>query len=236
LELRYRRPAPIVLITRHEFTPPQLIGSSSLCEAYWQVVLPGDRQVVRSPLQLVAVDPLQWLEVFWGRHPTKAQTELETWVSATAQLAPSKSQNVYLYSGLSPVASIEVLTAPRWLIVLGASGALLALAGAWLYVPAMRRGWIGVLLAFALAGLAVAYPGAAVLLGQAAVLGVVLVAIALLLRQRLSQPLPRSAHFGGSTNMRMRSSLRTDSYLSPSLGTTGSGTPTAPLAMPEVER
>ena len=113
LELRYRRPAPVGLVARHEFTPPQLVGTSALSEVYWQVVLPGDRHVVRTPGQLVPVDAWQWLEVFWGRPTTKTQAEMEEWAGASSQLGPSSAQNAYLFSGLAPVASIEMLTAPR---------------------------------------------------------------------------------------------------------------------------
>jgi hypothetical protein len=246
LELRYRRPAPLGLIARHEFTPPQLVGSSALSEVYWQVVLPGDRHVVQAPAALVPVEPWQWLEVFAGRHAAKLQSEMEEWAGATNQLAPTEAQNAYLYSGLAPVASIEMLTAPRWLVVLAASGAVLAVVSLWMYVPSVRRGWLGILLAAVVAGLAVAYPAPAVLLGQAAALGVILAGVSMWLQRRLARPVPRPTTTSGSTNLRMRSSLRTDSYLSPSLGaassgnassgTTGSGTPTMPLAVPEVDR
>ncbi len=237
LELRYRRPAPVGLVTRHWFTPPQLVGTSALSEVYWQVVLPGDRHVVRTPGQLVPVDTWQWFEVFWGRTATMTQAELETWVGTTSQLGPSATHNAYLYSGLAPMASIEMFTAPRWLFVLVASGAVLAVVSMWMYVPMVRRGWIGILLAVIVASLAVAYPGPAVLVGQAAVLGVILAAVALVLRRWMS---PRTIALplatSGSTNLRMRSSLRTDSYPTPSLVHSSSGTPTAPLAVPEVDR
>ncbi len=236
LELRYRRPAPLGLVTQHEFTPPQLVGASALSEIYWQVVLPGERHIVRSPSQLVPVDPRQWFEVFMGRRPAKSQADMEAWVEATSQLAPAEAQNVYLFSGLSPSSSIKIITVPRWLIVLGASALVLALASAWIYVPAMQRGWVGVLGAAWVAGLALAYPGPAILLGQAAVVGLILAGLAVLLHYWLARSAPKPLAAGGSTNMRMRSPLRTDSYLTPSLGITGSGTPTVPIAVPEVDR
>lgn len=106
-----------------------------------------------------------------------------------------------------------------------------------MYVPIVRRGWIGVLMAVIVAALAVAYPAPAVLVGQAAVLGVILGAVAVVLRRwatpRTLVPPPAST---GSTNLRIRSSLRTDSYLTPPLSTSTSGTPTTPLAVPEVDR
>ncbi|MGD9632452.1 MAG: hypothetical protein AB7U97_04170, partial [Pirellulales bacterium] len=212
LELRYRRPAPAGLITRLSLTPPQLVGGSGLCDVLWHVVLPGDRHIVSTPDTMSAVESAQWLEVVLGRTATKAQVELEKWVGAAAQPSPTASQNAYLYSGLAPV-SINLITAPRWLIVLAASGAMLALASAWMYLPAVRRPWIAIALAGAIAGLAFAFPTQAVLAGQAAILGLALSAVALLLRrwsgeQTIVAPQPATT---GSTHLRLRSSLRTDS-------------------------
>ena len=76
----------------------------------------------------------------------------------------------------------------------------------------------------------------AVLVGQASVLGVILGAVALVLRRTTVRTVPRPPATTGSTNLRMRSSLRTDSYLAPSPGLSGSGTPTTPLTVPEVDR
>lgn len=237
LELRYRRPAEVGLLTRHAFTPPQLVGSSTLSEVYWQVVLPGDRHIIQTPDQLAPVDPRQWLEVFSGRQATRPQAELESWVGATSQLGPSAAENAYLFSGLAPMASIELLIAPRWLIVLVASGAMLAVASLWMYVPIVRRGWIVIFLAAVVAALAVAYPAPAVLLGQASVLGVILAAFALALRRwTTSRTVLQSPPTAGSTNVRLRPSLHTDSYLTTPLATSTSSTPTAPLVAPEVDR
>ena len=238
LELRYRRPAPIGLLTRHTLTPPQLVGTSTLSEVYWQIVLPGDRHIIQTPAQLIPVDPRQWLEVFWGRAATRPQSDLETWAGASHQLGPTTTQNAYLYSGLSPASSIELVTAPRWLIVLVASSAVLAISSLWIYVPLVRRGWIAILMAAIVAGLAISYPEAAVLIGQASVLGIVFAAVALALRRwTSSRAVPRPPATTGSTNIRMRSSLRTDSYLAPPLAHSTSGTPTAPIAvLPETDR
>jgi hypothetical protein len=186
---------------------------------------------------LVSVDTWQWLEVFWGRRPAKAQAEIEAWVGATGQLAPSAAQNEYLYSGLAPVASIEVLTAPRWLVVLVVSGTVLGLVSLWIYLPLLQKGWVGIVTAALVVGLAVAYPAPAVLVGQASVLGVVLAAIAIVLRQLL-----RGRDFGTPTTtsssiLRVRSSYRPDPVATPPVTTpSASGTPTIPLTVPEADR
>ena len=236
LELRYRRPAPEGLLTRYEFTPPQLVGAATLSEVYWQIVLPGDRHIVQAAGQLAPVDPRQWLEVFAGRLATMSQAELESWVGATSQMQPASAQNTYLFSGLAPVASIDLLTAPRWLIVLVASGAVLMAVSLWIYVPRLHRGWIVMLAALVLAALAVAYPGLALLVGQAAVLGVALGTIALLLqRWTASRTVATPPPATGSTHLRSRPTPRTDSYLIPSLSASSNAT-TAPLPVPELDR
>ena len=111
---------------------------------YWQIVLPGDEHVIDSPAQLTSASQWQWLGSFWGRRPVKSQAELEEWVGASEQMAPTDAQNQYLFTGLLPVSTIELVTGPRWLIVLAASAAVLALVIAWLYVPGAggRGSWL----------------------------------------------------------------------------------------------
>jgi hypothetical protein len=244
LELRYRRPAPTGLVPRFGATPPQLVGSSGLCDVIWQVVLPGDRHLVSSPANLAKIESIPWMEIIFGHAAGKSQAELEEWASATSQPAPSATQNSYTYAGLAPV-SIELVTAPRWLIVLAGSGGVLALAAIWMYFPAARRRWIAVGMAILVAGTAVAFPAQAILLGQATILGLALSAVSLWLQRSTGAPLPQTAppHTGGSTNLRMRSSLRTDSYYSPDVATAArppeshstSSTPTAPLTVPDLD-
>jgi hypothetical protein len=236
LEVRYRRPATLGVVTREVFTPPQLVGSSALNEVYWHVVLPGDTHVVGAPAQLVPVHHWQWLATFWGRQPTKSQTDLETWVRAATLAAPEAGQSEYLYNGLAPVASIEIVTAPRWLIVLSASGMVLAVALLWMQVPAVRQPWIALVIAVATAALAVAYPGPALLLAQASVLGWIAATIAVSLRRRVGDSTVRlPPATAGSTNLRFRPLGRPESVITPALPT-ASSIPTAPLGAPEVDR
>jgi hypothetical protein len=94
-------------------------------------------------------------------------------------MTPSAGQNLYLYSGFAAPGSIEFVTTPRWLIVFGASATILMFALAGIYVPAARRGWIAVAALCLLAGLAIAFPAPAVLLGQASILGIAMAVIAI---------------------------------------------------------
>jgi len=221
LELRYRQIGQSSWVAHRRLTPPQMIGTTVWSEVYWQVVLPGDLHVVRAPADLAAVGPWQWLGSFGGRRPPLSQADLEDWSGATGaiadagRLAPSAAQNEYLYSGLAPLGSIEIVTMPRWLIVLQASGAVLALAVLWVYVPLVRRGWILLGLAILVAELSVAFPEPAALFGQAAVLGVVLAVVVALVRRLTLRPRgwPQLSSSSGSS---IHSPLsRSDSFVAP---------------------
>jgi hypothetical protein len=199
---------------------------------YWQVILPGDLHIVHSPQQMAASSQWQWLGSFWGHRPTLSQPDLEAWVGAKTRQAPSAAQNEYLFSGLAPLASIEVITAPRWLIVLLASGGVLAIVLALLYVPAVRRGWIVLAVALSLAALAAAYPTPAMLLAQASLLGVALAGMAVLMARLGNRPqqwsLPSPT---GSSHRQI--TPRMESVLMPPM--VSAGTSTSPIHAPESE-
>src|SRR6476620_9430169 len=138
--------------------PPQIDATTELSQVYWQIVLPADDHIVDSPEHLVSASQWQWLGAFWGRRPLMSHTELENWVDATTQIAPAANENQYLFTGLLPVSSIALVTAPRWLNVLLASSLALALVVGWYYLPVRIRPWMLVAVIFVLAATAVAYP------------------------------------------------------------------------------
>jgi hypothetical protein len=235
LELRYRQPAPRGLIRRHRLTPPQIVGTTALSEVYWHVVLPGDRHIAQSPERMACASQWQWLGSFWGRRPVLAQAELEKWSGAAAQLAPVAADNEYLFTGLAPVSTIEVITVPRWLIVLAASSTVLIMVLVWLYTPRARRAWIIVGLAFVIAGLAIAYPTPAILLAQASVVGIVMAALSVLIARMGARRRRWPVTLSTGSSQR-QPTPRGDSKLMPPLAAAASTAPTAPLAIPDPER
>lgn len=236
VELRWRRPYDHELLARHRFTPPQIDeGSTALSQLYWQIVLPGDEHIVGAPDHLVPAHEWQWFKVFWGHQPLKTQPELEEWVGATQQLAPSEGQNQYLYSGLLPVATIELSTAPRWIIVFIASVIVLAIACAWISVPPDYRLRITLAGCAVLALLAVAYPTAGLLAAQAAILGTVLSGIAFILARVRRRPHRSGGRAITSPSSQRMTVPRAESMLMPPFIATASTAPTASLRMPEPE-
>jgi hypothetical protein len=236
LELRYRQPHEHNTLARHQLIPPQIEGSTALSQVYWHIVLPGNEHVVYSPQQLASASQWQWLGTFWGRRPLKSQAELEAWVGAAEQPAPVGGQSEYLFTGLLPVASMEVGTMPRWLIVLAASAVVLALAIAWVYVAAARRTWILAVVAVAIAAAAITYPSAAMLLAQASAIGLVLAVVSMILTRVLVRPARMSVVPIVSPSSQRMATPRTDSMLLQPVFSAASTAPTASLRGSDSER
>ncbi len=228
LELRSRQPITTALLTRHRLTPPLLNGSRNLTQVYWQVILPSNEHIIRSPTQMTSASQWQWLGSFWGQRPTLSQSELEDWIGASSQAGPAASQNEYVYTGLDPVLTIDFVAAPRWLIVLASSLAVLGVAVLWIYVPTLQQRWLLGLLGCLIAVLAVAYPVPAMLFAQAATLGVVVTLLSILLKRLVTRPTHIPVLLPSQSSQR-HSAPRSDSLLAPPLVATASTAPTVPL-------
>jgi hypothetical protein len=164
-----------------------------------------------------------------------SQSDLEKWAGATSQVVPTASQNEYLYAGLASAETIELITAPRWCIVLVASSAVLVLGLLWVYVPAVRHGWILAAVAGLIAALGVAFPVPALLLAQAAGLGVVVVALSALLKRLMSRPAPWPVTISSGSSQR-QATPRTDSIRMPPIVAAASTAPTIPLRISDSEQ
>jgi hypothetical protein len=186
LELRYRMDYQPAAISRLRWTPPQLVGNRALCEVYWQLVLPSELHVVRSPEQLAMAGDWAWLGDYWGRKPPLTQSDLESRLHATSQLTPAPNEHQYLFTGLIPPASINLLLAPRWLIVLLVSGATLISGLGLAYYLRFRVRLLVLVLVGACAFLLVVFPTPTVLIGQAAILGLVMVFVSVALYRMFS--------------------------------------------------
>jgi hypothetical protein len=236
LEVRFRRPIQQSLVTRHRLTPPQIDATTDLSQVYWQVILPADQHIVDSPAQLVSASQWQWLGAFWGQRPTLSQADLETWASASTQIGPAATDHQYLFSGLLPVASIELVTAPRWLIVFAASMLAMALVFGLYYLPVRVRSWMLIVIALVIAAAAVSYPTGAALLAQAAATGVVLATISVFALRTMTRPRQRSLAPSITPSSRRILTPRTDPIAMSPVVSAASTAPTVTLRTSDSER
>jgi hypothetical protein len=177
LEARYpltTRPGP----GRWTADFPRLGRETWIGRMYWQLVLPETEHLVLGPAPLTPESTWGWSGLYWGRKPLLDQARLEAWCGAR-HLAPVPARtNCYLFSAPGGVESCPVYTANRSLIVLVASGLVLAVGLVLIYVPAARHPAALFTLAVVLAAALVFYPEPALLASQAASLGVVMAAVA----------------------------------------------------------
>jgi hypothetical protein len=129
---------------------------------------------------------------------------------------------------------MQFVTAPRWLIVLVASAAVLGFALGCIHVPALRRPWMLSALACLLVGLALAFPAAALLLAQASALGVALAVLTFFIARLAARPAPWGMIIPASGTHR-EATPRLESIVMPPVAVTASTSPTVPLRVPEPE-
>ncbi len=196
LELRYYFPQPRASRGRLDLELPRIDGGARLGRVYWQLVLPGNEHVIASPAGWIPESTWGWCGFFWGRYPVWEQEDLETWSGAAHRTPVPAGTNRYLYSNLGPVGPCRLRTAGRSWIVLVSSGAALVLGLVLLYVPAVRRPGLLLALAVGLVGAGAWSPATAVLVAQAAALGLVLTALAGLLQRVVVERRGRASPVG----------------------------------------
>src|SRR5262249_47759695 len=140
---------------------------------YWQLVLPEDQHLIASPGELTS--EMAWAADRWPlrQRPGMDQRQLEAWIKASRQPVLPRGANEYLFGALGRWATLNVVAAPRWMIVSVASVMLLGFGLLLIHVPRLRNPAVLLTVAVVVAGAAVAAPQAAVVLAQGAILGLI---------------------------------------------------------------
>ncbi|MEN6449943.1 MAG: hypothetical protein ABFC96_05595 [Thermoguttaceae bacterium] len=186
VELRYhflaaRQTASLML----EF--PRIRGDVWMRRIYWQLILPPNEHLIVNPAGLTGEFVWGWDGYFWGRHPLLDETELESWIGATQRGPLADRANRYLFSTFGRLEQTTVRTASRPVIVLMASGLVLALGLTLIRVPGSRHPAALLVLAVALIAASLIAPEPAFLLAQASSLGLGLTLLAALLETVLAR-------------------------------------------------
>ena len=182
LELQYR-----FGIREHRFgwlslEAPKPLGGAWVESTYWQVILPREELLVFAPGNFIDENQWGWKGLFRGRQPFYEQAELEAMVGTSAGLAVPNETNRYLFRDLGAPERLQIATARLSMIVFLASLAALLIGLAFIYLPVIRRPWVLTLAAVAMLPVVAANPALAILIAQAAGVGLVLVLFALSLK------------------------------------------------------
>ncbi len=245
LELRYHfasRPAQGSLVLEG----PQIPSARWVQQLYWQLVVPSGEHVLFTPRHYTEELAWTWADFFWQRKPTLGQADLHRWVNSTALSDLSggnpdslpyghKGQlqfanNRYLFSTVGSVQPLALYTLSRARLVLLASLPLLVVGLVLIYFPASRHPAILLLLAVALATSGIVVPQLTILLAQASLLGLVLVALAAALTSLMPRARRESAApIRGSSYAVIERSATELYHRSPPSGSHPASTATNPL-------
>lgn len=187
LEVRYHSPTAEVSHGTLAVQFPRLGAQTWIRRLYWRVTLPPAEHILAVSPGFVREFHWGWNGVFWGRKPLLGQAELDAWIGASYSPETSEGANTYLFSTLGNVTGCEIRVASRAWIVLGASGAALAIGLLLIYVPACRHPATLLLAAVALAGAVMIDPEPTLLALQAASLGLALTLVAGILQRSLGR-------------------------------------------------
>lgn len=169
-----------------QFDMPRLAGPAVVHRLYWQLVLPSQMHVLDDPQGWLSEQRWAWHGAAFARQCVLDQGQLEEWAGASRSPALPRTANAYLFSAFSAPTQAKAPVASRSWLILSASGLTLALGLAVLYWPRLRRPWVLLSAGLLLSAGSLLRPDAAILIGQAALAGAVLVLVA----AWLSRPAP----------------------------------------------
>lgn len=186
VEARYHFAAPRPPRGAMSFDLPSLGPDAWVRRAYWQLVLPDDEQVVKTPAGFCSEMTFERRGLFWQRQPVVGQADLERWSGASPRGPLPPATNCFLYGSFGSVAKADVFTASRGLVFACASGAALAACFLLIYLPRGRLWTTLGLLAAALTAAMLA-PEQALVGFQAALPGFLLGGVGYLLARKLDR-------------------------------------------------
>ncbi len=194
-----RRDQPHVLDVRYRFADrggragpltlafPLLDQHVAVRRMYWQVALPHDEFLIVEPQGLSPEYVWRWRGAYLARRPLWEQSALEAWCGAQREPELPTSTHRYLFSSLEIPPAVHVTTVSRSMGVLLAAGVVLACGLLLLYAPRLRHPLVLLLVAVVAGAAGGLAPEAALLGVQAAVPGVGLILVAVLLHARLAR-------------------------------------------------
>jgi hypothetical protein len=184
LELRY----PYTNITGNSSVAlrvPDFGDGVPLRRLFWQLIVPRNQHLLTSSSNLTPEFRWTWQGLHWSRANVLDQVDLEDWTQTLHETEAPQAMNVYLFSIIGDNSTLTAQVARRSTIVFVASSIALAIVLLALYATPVRRPRSLVAIGAGLGVLALAYPEPAIVLAQAALLGVGLAVVAAVLHRVL---------------------------------------------------
>lgn len=163
---------------------PRLIPAAWNRQLYWQVIVPGHEHLLMSSANYTTESRWHWNGWYWNRVAVRDSAALARWLGIRPdRLTVPTTANCYLFGTAGDFQALSIFTARRASLVFASSLVVLFLGLGLIYRPALRS--VGLLLtaAVGLLVLGLLTPDLSVLVGQSALLGAGLIALAILLRR-----------------------------------------------------
>ncbi len=180
---------------------PEFADSILQRRFYREILASPDDHVLGTPARWTSQQRWTWTGSGWSQVATTSPSELASWITTTAgEKRPSGGlladepllrQSRFVFAGIGPPGRTVVWVVPTWFIVLVASGTTLGLGLLLVYREAFRCPSVLLAMTATAALGAATMPEIAVLVGQAAIPGLVMAILAAALRRALDRPVDR---------------------------------------------
>ena len=188
---------------------PEIVGVRNSGRVYWQVVMPGDRHLFKSPAAMTAEYEWKWTGLWWSRFAALDQQSLEQWIGVEQQRMTTGSVNQYVFSSVGTVPSFEITSFQRWTLLLIVSAIVLVVGMVVMFVDWLHHPATLMVLGGVLTTAAVWIPELVLLIIQASLGGFLLIGLAKLLHVLLRPPnlLPPVRHAGSIQTVETHSAV-----------------------------
>jgi hypothetical protein len=176
IELWYgleRTPAPLAWQNLN-LRPPALEGASAPQRLYWQFCLPAGEHLVTSSADFAVQSPWQLFPGLDQARAALSQQQLESWIGASRQEPLPAGSGWHSFSMLGSPPILELAVVSRRVLVAVCSALALAIGLVVMHVRWARRPEALLAAVVVLVAVSFLWPQAALLAGQAAVIGLVI--------------------------------------------------------------
>ncbi len=182
-------------LTPLEIDVPEIEGAQFYDRFYWQLAIPSIQHFGFATGRMTPEWNWQFRSLWWNRESRLKQADLERWVGATQQTELPTSVNKYVLSSFGGGRSFQIWVVSRFLLWLPIGLASIVLSVLLVSFRALRHPAFLLLGAGGIATAAMLAPDLAVLLGQTAVVSLVLVFLILITQAAIEVRVRRRSVF-----------------------------------------
>ena len=182
-------------LTPLEIDVPEIEGAQFYDRFYWQLAVPSIQHFGLASARMTPEWHWQWRSLWWNRESRLKQGDLERWVGATQQTDLPLSVNSYVLSSFGGGRSFQIWIVSRFLLWLPIGLAAIVISILLVSFRALRHPAFLLLGAGGIATAAMLAPDLAVLLGQTAVVSLVLVSLILITQAAIELRVRRRSVF-----------------------------------------